>query len=75
MRRGRHLVDVVEFQVFEEEEQQGRDGLDDDFFVAVDIDAQLHALEDRDAAERKKTHKKRRHLNNRRSCTTRASIA
>lgn len=53
MRRGRHLVDVVEFQVFEEEEQQGRDGLDDDFFVAVDIDAQLHALEDRDAAEKK----------------------
>lgn len=45
-----HLVDVVEFEVFEKEQEQGRDTLDDDLFVPVHIDAQLHALNHSDAA-------------------------
>ena len=35
--------------MFEEQQQQRGDGLDDDFFVAVHVNAQLHALEDCDA--------------------------
>lgn len=44
-----HLVDVVQFEVFEEQQEQGRDALHDDLLVPVHVDAQLHALEDSDA--------------------------
>lgn len=44
-----HLVDVVQFEVFEEEQEQGRDALYDDLLVPVHVDAQLHALENSDA--------------------------
>lgn len=43
-----NLIDMVEFEVLEEQEQQSRDGLDDDFLVPVNIDSQLHALQDGD---------------------------
>ena len=42
---GQHLVDVVEFEVFEEQQQDSGDGLHDDLLVAVDVHAQLHALQ------------------------------
>lgn len=44
-----HLVDMVQFEVFEEEQEQGRDTLYDDLLVPVHINAQLHALENSDA--------------------------
>lgn len=44
-----HLVDMVQFEVFEEEQEQGRDTLYNDLLVSVHIDAQLHALENSDA--------------------------
>lgn len=46
-----YLVDVIDFEVFEQQQQDGRDGLDDDLFVTVHVDAQLHALQHRGPAE------------------------
>jgi len=43
-----NLINVVEFEVFEEQQQQSRDGLDDDFLVTVHVNSQLHALKDCD---------------------------
>lgn len=43
-----YLIDVVQLEVFEEQHQQRRDGLHNDFFVTVHVNAQLHALKDRD---------------------------
>lgn len=40
-----YLVDVVEFEVFQEQQQDGRDGLHDDLFVSIDIHAKFHALQ------------------------------
>lgn len=45
------LVDVVEAEVLEEEEQSGRDRLHQHLLVAVDVHAQLHALDHRHAAD------------------------
>lgn len=50
-----NLINVVQLEVLEEQQQQSRDGLDDDLFVAVDVDPQLHALEDRDTEEHTNT--------------------
>lgn len=44
-----HLVDMVQFEVFEEEQEKGRDTLYNDLLVPVHIDAQLHALENSNA--------------------------
>lgn len=43
-----YLINMIEFEVFEEQQQQSRDGLDEDFFVTVHINSQLHALKDCD---------------------------
>lgn len=51
-----NLINVVQFEMLEEQQQQSRDGLDDDLLVAVDVDPQLHALEDRDTGEHMNTH-------------------
>ena len=51
-----NLINMVEFEVLEEQQQQSRDGLDDDFLVAVHIDSQLHALEDCDTGGHTHTH-------------------
>ena len=40
-----YLIDVVEFEVFEKQQQDGRDGLHDDLFVAIDINTEFHALQ------------------------------
>lgn len=40
-----YLVDMVEFEVFEKEKEQGRDTLYNDLLVSVHVNAQLHALE------------------------------
>lgn len=40
---------MVQFEVFEEQQEQGRDTFDNDLLVPVHIDAQLHALENSDA--------------------------
>lgn len=40
---------MVQFEVFEEQQEQGRDALYNDLLVPVHIDAQLHALENSDA--------------------------
>lgn len=47
---------MVQLEVLEEQQQQSRDGLDDDLLVAVDVDPQLHALEDCDAGGHMNTH-------------------
>lgn len=39
------LVDVVQFEVFQKQQQDGRDGLHDDLLVSIDVDAEFHALE------------------------------
>lgn len=41
----RYLVDVVQLKVLEQQQQHGRNGLNDDLFVAVHIHPQLHALQ------------------------------
>lgn len=51
-----NLINVVQLEVLEQQQQQSRDGLDDDLLVAVDVDPQLHALEDCDAGEHMNTH-------------------
>lgn len=50
------LINMVEFEVFEEKQQQSRDGLHDDFLVTVHVDPQLHALKDSDSARDKHKH-------------------
>lgn len=40
-----YLVDVVEFEVFQKQQQDGRDGLHDDLFVSIDINTKFHALQ------------------------------
>lgn len=40
---------MVQFEVFEEQQEQGRDTFYNDLLVPVHIDAQLHALENSDA--------------------------
>lgn len=50
-----NLINVVQLEVLEEQQQQSRDGLDDDLLVAVDVDPQLHALEDCDTGEHMNT--------------------
>lgn len=47
---------MVQLEVLEQQQQQSRDGLDDDLLVAVDVDPQLHALEDCDTGEHTNTH-------------------
>ena len=37
-----NLVDVVEFEVSEEEEQQRRDGFNNDLFMSVDVNTEPH---------------------------------
>lgn len=39
-----YLVDVVKLEVFEKQQQDGRDGLHDDLFVSIDINTKFHAL-------------------------------
>lgn len=46
-----YLVDVIEFEVFEKQQQDGRDGLNNDLLVAVNIYTKLHALEHRGPAD------------------------
>ena len=41
----RYLIDVVQLEVFQQQQQDGRNGLNDDLFVAVHIHSQLHALQ------------------------------
>ncbi len=48
-----HLVDVVEFEVFEEQQEEPRDRLDDDLLVAIHVDTQLHRLQHGGAETRK----------------------
>lgn len=50
-----HLVDMVQFEVFEEEQEKGRDTLYNDLLVPVHIDAQLHALENSNATMGKRS--------------------
>lgn len=40
-----HLINVVEFEVFQKQQQDGRDGFHDDLFVSIHIDAKFHALQ------------------------------
>lgn len=40
-----HLVDVIQFEVLEQKEQDSRNGFDDDLLVPIDIHSQLHALQ------------------------------
>lgn len=47
------LVDMVEAEVFEEQQQCGGDSFHQNLLVAVDIHAKLHALHHRHAAERR----------------------
>lgn len=42
-----NLVDVVQLEVLQQQQQDGRDGLHDDLLVSVDIHAELHALQHR----------------------------
>jgi hypothetical protein len=42
---------VIEFEVFEKQQQDGRDGLNNDLLVAVNIHTKLHALEHRGPAD------------------------
>lgn len=46
-----HLVDVVNFEVFQKQQQDGRDGLHDDLLVSIDINAKFHALQHRGPVE------------------------
>lgn len=39
-----YLVDVVQLEVLEKQQQDSRNGFNNDFFVAIHIDAKLHAL-------------------------------
>ena len=41
----RYLIDVVQLEVLQQQQQDGRNGLNDDLFVAVHIHSQLHALQ------------------------------
>lgn len=41
---------MVQFEVFQEQQQDGGDGLHDDLFVSIDIDAEFHALQHRGPA-------------------------
>lgn len=38
------LIHVIDFEVLQIQQQNGRDRFDDDFFVAIDIDAQFSRL-------------------------------
>lgn len=49
--RRSHLVNVIQFKVLQKQQQDGRDGFNDDFFVPVDVDAEFHALQNRRPAE------------------------
>lgn len=40
-----HLVDVVEFEVFQEKQQNCRDGFHNDLFVPIHINTKFHALQ------------------------------
>lgn len=41
----KYLVDVVQLKVLEQQQEDGRNGLNNDLFVAVHIHPQLHALQ------------------------------
>lgn len=41
----KYLVDVVQLKVLEQQQQDSRNGLNNDLFVAVHIHPQLHALQ------------------------------
>lgn len=41
----KYLVDMVQFKVLEQQQQDSRNGLNNDLFVAVHIHPQLHALQ------------------------------
>lgn len=45
---------MAEFEVFEEQKEQGRDTLYDDLLVSVHINAELHALENSYATREKR---------------------
>lgn len=40
-----HLVDVIEFEVLQKQQQDGRDCLHNDLFVSIDINTKFHALQ------------------------------
>lgn len=40
-----YLVDVVKFEMFQKEQQDGRDRLHDDLLVPVHINSKFHALQ------------------------------
>lgn len=40
-----YLVDVVQFEVFQKQQQDGRDSLHYDLFVSIDINTKFHALQ------------------------------
>lgn len=44
-----HLVDVVQFEMLQQQQQRGRNALHNDLFVSVYIDPQFHALKNCDA--------------------------
>lgn len=44
-----HLVDVVQFEMLQQQQQRGRNALHNDLFVSVHIDPQFHALKNCDA--------------------------
>lgn len=50
-----YLVDVVEFEVFQKQQQDGRDGLHDDLLVSIDINTKFHALQHCGPAESDRT--------------------
>lgn len=36
---------MVQFEVFQKQQQDGRDGLHDDLLVSIDVNAEFHALQ------------------------------
>ena len=63
-----HLVDVVKFEVFQKQQQDGRDGLHDDLFVSIDINTELHALQHCGPAESHITLQSKGHITQRGIC-------
>lgn len=54
--RVQYLVDVVEFEVFEQQQQDGRDRLHNDLFVSIHVDTEFHALQHCGPAESETNH-------------------
>lgn len=51
-----YLIDVIEFEVFQQQQEYGWNGFDDDFFMSIHINAQLHTLKNCGTRTRYKTH-------------------